>query len=610
MKKVYLIIVFLFSAIFAFGQGTVEEAKKFYSQGAYDKAVRIFQTLADKGEVEAKFYLAFCYGNGQGVPQDYSKAVYWYEKAADQGFALAQNNLGILYENGLGVAQDYSKAVYWYEKAANQNFAQAQYNLGNCYYGHQGVSQDYSKAVYWYEKAADQNFAQAQYNLGVIYENGQGVPQDYSKAFYWYKKAADQNFAQAQYNLGVFYTNGTGVSQDYSKAVYWYKKAADQDYAQAQYNLGVFYANGQGVPQDYSKAFYWYKKAADQNMVFAQNNLGVIYENGQGVPQDYSKAVYWYEKAAAQNYDLAKKNLAKLKLTSPQSTNNQVVQNNNPSYTLPTNNNSSQPQDVEKNATCVLDKDIPVTSKTTDNTFAFIVGNENYLDAIKVPFANNDANIFAEYCKRTLGLPKDNVKVYKDATFGVLVNAVSTIKKIAKAYEGKLNLIFYYSGHGIPDDTSHEAFMLPIDADGRNMGICYSLDKLYKELKDTHAQKVLVLLDACFSGAVRGNGMIVEAKGVAIKPKKNVVDGNIVVLSAATDKQTAYPFEQEGHGLFTYYLLKKLHDTCGNVTLGELQSYIKSEVGKKAIVIKGKEQTPTVVTSGTMLNTWKSLPLR
>lgn len=502
MKKVYLTIVFLFSVIFAFGQGTVEEAKKFYSQGAYDKAVRIFQTLADQNDVQAQNILGVCYANGQGVPQDYSKAVYWYKKAAEQ------------------------------------------------------------------------DYAKAQYNLGVCYDNGQGVP------------------------------------QDYFKAVYWYKKAANQGYALAQHNLGFCYYNGQGVSQDYCKAVYWYEKAANQNNVGAQNNLALCYENGLGVPQDYSKAVYWYEKAAAQNYELAKKNLDRLKLTSPQSTDNQVAQNETPSYTQPTNNNSYQPQDVEKIATCVLDKDIPMTSKTADNTFAFIVGNENYLDAIKVPFANNDANIFAEYCKRTLGLPKENVKVYKDATFGVLVNAVSTIKKIAKAYEGKLNIIFYYSGHGIPDEASHEAFMLPIDADGRNMGICYSLDKLYKELKDTHAQKVLVLLDACFSGAVRGNGMIVEAKGVAIKPKKNVVDGNIVVLSAATDKQTAYPFEQEGHGLFTYYLLKKLHDTCGNVTLGELQSYIKSEVEKKAIVIKGKEQTPTVVTSGTMLNTWKSLPLR
>ncbi len=74
MKKVYLIIVLLFCSIIAFGQGTMEEAKRCLNQKEYDKAVRIFQALADKGEVEAKYYLALCYANGQGVSQDYSKA--------------------------------------------------------------------------------------------------------------------------------------------------------------------------------------------------------------------------------------------------------------------------------------------------------------------------------------------------------------------------------------------------------------------------------------------------------------------------------------------------------------------------------------------------------
>ena len=114
MKKVYLIIVFLFSAIMVFGQGTMEEAKRCLNQKEYDKAVRIFQALADKGEVEAKFYLARCYTFGQGVPQDYSKAVYWYKKAAEQDYAKAQCNLGVSYHNGHGVPQDYSKAGYWF----------------------------------------------------------------------------------------------------------------------------------------------------------------------------------------------------------------------------------------------------------------------------------------------------------------------------------------------------------------------------------------------------------------------------------------------------------------------------------------------------------------
>ena len=63
-------------------------------------------------------------------------------------------------------------------------------------------------------------------------------------------------------------------------------------------------------------------------------------------------------------------------------------------------------------------------------------------------------------------------------------------------------------------------------------------------------------MDACFSGSRRENGMIVSARGVAIKPKKDIVTGNVVVFSAADGSETAYPYKEKGHGLFTYFLLK------------------------------------------------------
>ena len=44
-----------------------------------------------------------------------------------------------------------------------------------------------------------------------------------------------------------------------------------------------------------------------------------------------------------------------------------------------------------------------------------------------VSYANNDARIFAEYCKKTLGLPGQNVKVYENATYGTMIGAVSEV---------------------------------------------------------------------------------------------------------------------------------------------------------------------------------------
>ena len=257
-----------------------------------------------------------------------------------------------------------------------------------------------------------------------------------------------------------------------------------------------------------------------------------------------------------------------------------------------------------------LDMNIPANTANNKNTFAVVIGNEKYGKVAQVPYANNDARIFAEYCKKTLGLPAQNVKVYENASYGTMIGAVSNIQKIAKAYKGDINVIFYYAGHGIPDEATGDGYLLPVDADGLNMRVCYPLSQLYKELGDMQVKSVTCFMDACFSGAQRGNGMIVAARGVAIKAKADAPQGNTVVFTAATDKQTAYPYKEKGHGMFTYYLLKKLRETKGDCTLGELGAYISDQVAKQAVVTNGKEQTPVVLTSQGIANDWKNLKLR
>ena len=132
----------------------------------------------------------------------------------------------------------------------------------------------------------------------------------------------------------------------------------------------------------------------------------------------------------------------------------------------------------------------------------------------------------------------------------------------------------------------------------------------YDELKNLGANKVSVFLDACFSGAQRGEGMLASARGVAIKAKQAVPQGNMVIFSAASEDETAYPFNEKGHGLFTYYLLKKLKETKGNVTLGELGQYICEKVAQESVVTNGKSQTPTVVPSSAMSGEWRNWRLK
>ena len=102
----------------------------------------------------------------------------------------------------------------------------------------------------------------------------------------------------------------------------------------------------------------------------------------------------------------------------------------------------------------------------------------------------------------------------------------------------------------------------------------------------------------------------VSACGVAIKPKDFEPQGNVVVFSATKDDETAMPYRNKNHGLFTYYLLKKLQDTKGAVTVGELSDYVTDRVRKASVEVNGKAQTPTVRSSVALSDSWRTWRLK
>lgn len=256
-----------------------------------------------------------------------------------------------------------------------------------------------------------------------------------------------------------------------------------------------------------------------------------------------------------------------------------------------------------------VDKNIPQVTINNEHSFAVIIANENYQTVESVPYARNDGNIFAQYCHQTLGLPESNIHLVTDATLNNMRSQVDWLKQVSKAYGGNAKIIVYYAGHGIPDEQTRASYLLPADGIANNTASAYKLDDLYAALGAMDAKCVTVFLDACFSGSKRENGMLASARGVAIKAKSGALSGNMVVFSAAQGDETAYPNKNEGHGMFTYFLLKKLQETQGDCTLGELSDYITTNVSQKSIVLNSKSQTPTVNAANGMSG-WQSLKLR
>ena len=252
-----------------------------------------------------------------------------------------------------------------------------------------------------------------------------------------------------------------------------------------------------------------------------------------------------------------------------------------------------------------VDTKIAVNSQTDDKTFVVIVSNENYKHEESVPFARNDGEVFKVYCQKTLGIPEDHIRFAPDATLGEMNFTIYWLGNMLKAFDGEGKAIVYYSGHGMPDESGKEAYLLPVDGFSQSTEGALSTKSLYKKLGEMNSKHIVVFLDACFSGAKRDGKMLASSRGVAIKAKTDPVSDNTVVFSAAQGDETAYPFKSQRHGLFTYYILDKMQQSGGSTTLGELSDYVTLNVKRKAVVENnGKSQTPTVIASSNN-NGWR-----
>ena len=467
----------------------------------------------------------------------------------------------------------------------------------NYYKGTGGVKKDIKKGRKFRMRAAKAGYAQAEYDIGLRYYNGRIEKRDYSKALEWFQKAADQGYADAIYRIAYMYEWGKGVQENKQKALDMYLSIAEKGHKNAIKSLASLYRSYFIQPE---KELEWWKRGAEFGHGIFMYELAKYYEK----EKDYVKSEEWYTKALEKEDDFDKDEIYNVKSGLHR------VQN------IRKNTAVDLRQQKEKKSIAIarigsdVDKDIPQARQAQEKTFALIIANENYEVVPSVPYASNDGATVEEYCRQALGIPGDNIRTLKDATYGQMKRGVAWLKDYMKAYQGKASVIIYYAGHGIPDEKDRTGYLLPTDGNAMNVSTAYALDDLYKELRVDGAKSVVILLDACFSGMKREGSMLTSARGIAIKVKQSAPEGNLVVFSAAHGDETAYVYDEQRHGLFTYYLLKSLKEADSSLTLGELADYVTEKVMQQSVKMNSRMQTPTVITSPAIEKSWKSIAIK
>ena len=275
-----------------------------------------------------------------------------------------------------------------------------------------------------------------------------------------------------------------------------------------------------------------------------------------------------------------------------------------------------------------VDIDIPI-SKRKVNGYALIIGNEDYasyqsdLDVSQnVPFAAQDAESFKNYLNVMYGMPKENIILLINATYGEMSQSIAKFKKLMEFDGEKNNFIFYYSGHGMPDEKTNDPYIMPVDISGYTVNQAISLNKLLSDFSNANYNSCSLFIDACFSGVSRSPEPLIRVKGVGkwkIKKTKSstrsfynfdlitdsdnnlsdFVNPNIgkkmVLFSSSSGEETSLTDEKNQHGLFTFHLLKKLKESKGEITTDGLFKYVKNKVGVESIMKFNKQQTPEIL---------------
>jgi len=229
--------------------------------------------------------------------------------------------------------------------------------------------------------------------------------------------------------------------------------------------------------------------------------------------------------------------------------------------------------------------------------FALVIGITKYQNVPEAAFGERDAATMKQYLE-TLRVPEENILF--------LTGMRATKTGFAKYLEEWLprnvsedsRVYFYYSGHGAPDPTTGTAYLLPWDGDPSFLSTsAYALSRVYEKLNALKAKEVIVMLDSCFSGA-GGRSVITKGMRPLVMTVNTGIPGGekISVLTASRGEEITGSLDNQGHGMFTYYLLKGIKGEADSnkddrISLIELHAYVQKSV-QRAARRQNRNQTP------------------
>ncbi|MBI4609583.1 MAG: caspase family protein [Candidatus Rokubacteria bacterium] len=227
----------------------------------------------------------------------------------------------------------------------------------------------------------------------------------------------------------------------------------------------------------------------------------------------------------------------------------------------------------------------------------------------RLRYAIPDAEAIYQVLTGPAGVKKENVLLLTDRTerkptLRNLRWALGTL--LARRAKKDDLVIVFFAGHGAPEVDPRgierdglAKYLVPIDADPDDLyATALPMDEFQTIFGRLEAERVVVFLDTCYSGAAGGRTFVAQ------KTRAPNVDDLFLerltrskgraIITASRPAEVSLELPELGHGIFTYYLVRGLQgagdlNRDGIVSLQELYEYVEQQVTQKSRAVGGNQ---------------------
>ena len=243
--------------------------------------------------------------------------------------------------------------------------------------------------------------------------------------------------------------------------------------------------------------------------------------------------------------------------------------------------------------------------------WAVVIGVGRY-ESPEVPrlrYTVPDAEAIYDALIKSAGFKKDHVLLLTDRTEKrpTLRNvkwALGTF--LARSAKKDDTVIIFFAGHGAPEVDQRgverdgfSKYLVPSDAEPDDLySTALPMDELQTIFARLEAERVVVFLDACYSGAAGGRTFASKKTRSAhvddLFLERATSSKGRAIITASRPSEVSIELPDLGHGIFTYYVLQALKGAAdlnrdGIVSLQELYEYVERQVSQKARAVGGNQ---------------------